>query len=131
TALKDRRRRNELGSDRRAGSHSRRELSRLRRAWLRRSWRAVLVLMVAALLSSLAALVFLPDKVAPYVVGALLASGVWLNYVFMLQTGGVMSHMMGVMGEEWTSDQLRKLRRHGWTLVNHVMLERRDVDHLA
>jgi hypothetical protein len=35
------------------------------------------------------------------------------------------------MGEEWTADELRKLRRRGWTLVNHVMLERRDVDHLA
>lgn len=84
-----------------------------------------------SLLSSLAALVFLPDSVAPYVVGALLASGAWLNYVFMLQTGGVMSHVLGVMGEQWTADELRKLRRRGWTIVNHVMLERRDVDHLA
>lgn len=87
--------------------------------------------MALALLSSLAAWVFLPDRVAPFVAGAVLTSGVWLNYVFMLQTGGVMSHVLGVMGEEWTSDELRKLRRRGWTLVNHVMLERRDVDHLA
>lgn len=89
------------------------------------------MLLAFALVSSVAALVFLPDAVAPYVVGALLATGVWLNYVFMLQTGGVMSHVLGVMGEEWTADELRKLRRRGWTLVNHVMLERRDVDHLA
>jgi hypothetical protein len=130
-ALRSRRRRQELGSDRRAGAHSRRELMRLRRAWLRRSWRAVLVIASLSLLSSLAALVFLPDSVAPYVVGALLASGAWLNYVFMLQTGGVMSHVLGVMGEQWTADELRKLRRRGWTIVNHVMLERRDVDHLA
>lgn len=129
--LRSRRRRQELGSDRRAGAHSRRELMRLRRAWLRRSWRAVLVIASLSLLSSLAALVFLPDSVAPYVVGALLASGAWLNYVFMLQTGGVMSHVLGVMGEQWTADELRKLRRRGWRLVNHVMLERRDVDHLA
>jgi hypothetical protein len=91
----------------------------------------VLVLLAFALVSSVAALVFLPDAVAPYVVGALLASGAWLNYVFMLQTGGVMSHVLGVMGEQWTADELRKLQRRGWTIVNHVMLERRDVDHLA
>lgn len=35
------------------------------------------------------------------------------------------------MGEQWTADELRKLRRHGWRIVNHVILERRDVDHLT
>lgn len=131
TRLRSRRRRKELGSERRAGSYSRRELSRLRRVWLRRSWRAVLAMMALAVISSIAALVLLPDAVAPFVAGATLVSGVWLNYVFMLQTGGVMSHVLGVMGEQWTADELRKLRRRGWTIVNHVMLERRDVDHLA
>lgn len=35
------------------------------------------------------------------------------------------------MGEQWPADELRKLRRHGWRIVNYVMLECRDVDHLT
>lgn len=82
-------------------------------------------------IGAVAAQLFLPDRIAPYAVGAISVSGVWLNYVFMLQTGGVMSHVVGVMGEEWTADELSKFRRRGWHLVNHVMLEHVDVDHVV
>jgi hypothetical protein len=38
--------------------------------------------------------------------------------------------MMGDLGEQWTASELRKLRRRGWRLVNHVMLKNRDIDHV-
>lgn len=124
------RRRRQLRSTQRAGAYSRRELQRLKRRWLRRSWKAVVAVMALIALGAVAAQLFLPDEIAPYVAGAIGVSGLWLNYVFMLQTSGVMSHVVGVMGEEWTTDELNKLRRRGWHLVNHVMLEHVDVDHV-
>lgn len=130
-AIASRRRARELSSDLRAGAHSRREIQRLRRDWLRRAWRPVAVVMTLAGVAALASYLFLPQAIAPYAVGAVLATGVWVNYVFMLQTGGVMSHVVGVMGEEWTAAELAKLRRRGWHLVNHVMLEHVDIDHVV
>jgi hypothetical protein len=31
--------------------------------------------------------------------------------------------------QEWTADELRRLRLHGWLTVNHVVLEQGSVDH--
>ncbi|CAN0269358.1 unnamed protein product, partial [Phaeothamnion confervicola] len=74
--------------------------------------------------------VVLPDASTPYVVGALLASVGWWFYVTMLEVGGMSSRRTGVIGEEWTTTELRKLRRAGWLHANHVMLEGKDVDHV-
>jgi hypothetical protein len=38
--------------------------------------------------------------------------------------------MMGDLGEQWTASELRKLRRRGWHLVNHLTLRNRDIDHV-
>jgi hypothetical protein len=48
----------------------------------------------------------------------------------MLETGGLASWRSGIIGEQLTADELRQLRREGWIVVNHVMLEWRDVDHV-
>jgi len=74
---------------------------------------------------------FLWAPAVPYATGALFASAAWWAYALMLQTAGVATKRSGILGEEWTSQELRRLRRHGWVTVNHVMLERVDVDHAA
>jgi hypothetical protein len=71
----------------------------------------VAIVMMLAGLAAFGFHLFLPESAAPYAVGAVLASGLWLSYVLMLQTGGVMSHVVGVLGEQWTADELRTLRR--------------------
>ena len=38
--------------------------------------------------------------------------------------------MMGDDAERWTASELRTLQRRGWRLVNHVMWQRHDVDHV-
>lgn len=75
--------------------------------------------------------VFVWQPVAPYAIGALLASAAWWVYAMMLETGGIASKRSGITAEEWTADELRKLRREGWTVVNHVMLVHADVDHVV
>lgn len=80
-------------------------------------------------LSAVLAVVLLPDEIAAYVAGAALVSGPWLAYVLWLETSGVAALRSGIDGEAWTAAELRKLGRRDWRLVNHVMLEHRDVDH--
>jgi hypothetical protein len=116
------------GGDR-VGAQSRRELHEQQRRWLRARWH--LILMVAAVAGLMAAavhsLVWAPA--APYVVGATLASSAWWVYTMMLETGGISSKRAGVTAEEWTASELRPFGRHGWRLVNHVMIQKSNVDH--
>jgi hypothetical protein len=63
-------------------------------------------------------------------IGGFVASAAWWTYTFMLATIGISPQHSGIAGEQWTADTLRPLRRSGWFLVNHVMLEHEDVDHV-
>ncbi len=100
------------------------------RRWLRRGWRVIVLAAVLAVLLAGFVQVFVPKPVAPYAIGALIASTAWWVYVLMLETGGIASKRSGITAEEWTADELRRLRREGWTVVNHVMLVHVDVDHV-
>ena len=128
--LRDRHRRAQLASDRRAGAQSRREVRARQRRWLRRH--LMPMVLVAALASMMAGFIhlFVWQPVAPYAIGALLASTAWWVYAMMLETGGIAAKRSGITAEEWTADELRKLRREGWSVVNHVMLVNSDVDHV-
>jgi len=127
--LRQRQRLAELAGVGRVGAQSRRQLHDQQLRWLRARWH--LILMVASIAGAVAAathfLVWAP--VAPYVVGGTLASAAWWIYTMMLETGGLVSKRAGVAAEEWTASELRPLRRRGWTLVNHVMIEKSNVDH--
>lgn len=127
--IRQRHRLTELASDRRAGVHSKRQLHYQQRRWLQSRWH--LILRVAAMVGILAAAIhfFVWEPVAPYVVGATLASAAWWVYAMMLETAGIISKRAGVAAEEWTASELRPLRRRGWRLVNHVMILKSDVDH--
>lgn len=101
------------------------------RRWLRRHWLAIMLVTVLAGLAAGFVHVFVWQPVAPYAIGALLASAAWWVYTMMLETGGIAAKRSGITAEEWTADELRKLRREGWTVVNHVMLVHADVDHVV
>jgi len=128
--LRDRARKAHLASDHRTGASSRREVRARHRRWLRRQWHVTAVVAALTGFAVAAVHVFVWKPVAPYVIGALLASAAWQIYTMMLETGGVASRRSGIVAEQWTADELRQLRCDDWIVVNHVMLEWRDVDHV-
>ncbi len=81
--------------------------------------------------SALVAQFVLPGWAAPYVVGAIVVGSIWTCTSILHSIDGMANHRLGIAGEEWTTDQLRKLRRRGWLFVNHVMLEKGDIDHVV
>lgn len=127
--VRQRYRRAELAGPGRVGAHARRQLREQQRRWLRARWHLILMVTASAGLVAVAIHAFVWKPVAPYVVGSVLASAGWWIYTMMLETGGLVSKRMGVAAEEWTASELRSLRKRGWRVVNHVMIQRADVDH--
>lgn len=126
-----RRRQRELASDWRSGAWSRRQIRASERQWMRRNWKVVSLLGgVFGSVAAIAQLTLHPAFLRPYVVTALVVSCAWLVHHVMVITSGVAGKLAGILGETWTNDELRGLRRSGWRVVNHVMLVRRDVDHV-
>jgi Nuclease-related domain len=124
------RREAQLASDQRTGVYARRKLRDRQRRWLASHWPLIVA---AAVLSATAALFiyyFVRPPVAPYLIGGFVSSAAWWTYTVMLRTGGITPQLSGIAAEQWTADSLRPLRRSGWILVNHVMLEYVDVDHV-
>jgi hypothetical protein len=119
----------ELASDSRVGAFARRELRKHQTHWLRSHWQFIATSVPTAAVLSAITLVFIPQPLAPYLVGAIVASVAWWIYVTMLETGGKTALRSGVLGEQRTASELRKLAGDGWKTINHVMLEGRDVDH--
>ncbi|MEK7794567.1 MAG: nuclease-related domain-containing protein, partial [Candidatus Hydrogenedentota bacterium] len=127
--IRELRRTVELAADSRVGAYARRELRNHQTQWLRSNWQFIATSVPTAAVLSAITLVFIPQPLAPYVVGAIVASVAWWIYVTMLETGGMTALRSGVLGEQRTASELRKLAGDGWKTINHVMLEGRDVDH--
>lgn len=124
-------RRRSLAGDQRAGSWARAEARVTQQAFLRRNWIPLLAagLVMAAFIAVTAALT--PD---PFVRGMIVGGGLVgvasMTWSWTLQATGTAPRMMGDLGEQWTAQELRKLRRRGWLLVNHVTLTTPDADHV-
>lgn len=73
----------------------------------------------------------LPDPIAPYVTGAVVMWMLCQIHQLGLDASGMTSRRLGILAEGWTADQLRALDRRSWHVIHHVMLEHRDVDHVA
>lgn len=116
------------------GSYGRREIQLRQRLWVRRQWRVVLAVCAATLAAGVAVwfattLPSVPGGIVPYVHGALVISAVWMIYVLMVQSGGIVSQQVGVMAEEWTAQALKSLQREGWHIVHDVAMEFGNLDH--
>lgn len=124
-------RRAELAGQQRAGAYSRRQIRMRRREVLRQHWRHFGIILIIGFVTALGAALLLPDQVSDFAVGAIAVSTLWVCASAMRWMDGMANHRLGVAGEEWTADELRKLRKRGWRVVNHVMLDknRGDVDH--
>lgn len=128
----DRRRRERaLAGDRRAGAYARSKARREQYAYARRAWWPLLLTGGAMLLAVGATAPFMP---AGFARGALVGSGTtaalgWLAFWVVL-VSGTAPKMMGDQAERWTAGELRKLRRHGYKVVNAMMLKPWDIDHV-
>jgi len=114
----------------RAGRYSRQLARDRQKAFIGASWRRLLVVLVVGI--ALAGLTeFLPSWTRGFVAGAWLASVVWFLVFLVVQLSGTASAMMGTTAEQWTAQELRKLRRRGWKVVSHTIPKYGDIDHIA
>ena len=102
-----------LSSQARAGAHARREIRRVQREWLRRSWQMQVV--IAGMGASLVVLThFLaPAALRQYLIGAIVASCVWWGYTLMLEMSGLGAKRSGILAEERTSAELPETALEG------------------
>lgn len=122
-------------------SYPRRELGRLRMAWLRRNQRLVLMLFVGTIV--LAGLTSLPLLVVPapgrwYLLGLLhagLGAAVLhlLHSAFLAHERGAIFQLRGAWGEENTRSELQRARRRRliWGWVDSITLRVGDLDHVV
>lgn len=129
-AINDSRRNRELASTRRAAAHARRQVRREQLLWVQRASGFLFSTLAFCVVAVVIAVVVLPDWLAPYVVGAEMTSFGWWIYLVMLKTAGLAGRVSGIDAEQWTIDELIRLTSRGWRLINHVMLEYVDVDHV-
>jgi len=105
---------------RRAGRHLRHRARQLHWEYIRdRPWLVVLYLAAGAILVAATALLA-PDRIRPYLVGALAASSLWYLAITVVIGSGSANWMQGLEGEEFTSDSLRRLRRRGWMIIDDI-----------
>jgi hypothetical protein len=120
-----------LANDQRAGRWARGKARRKQRAYVRENWRSLGAVCGGLLLLVVAAVPFFPGSFSRGLyLGSLSTVVLGLMAFWVVQATGTAPTMMGDDAEGWTARELRKLRRHGWKLINHVSLEGRDADHL-
>jgi hypothetical protein len=120
-----------LASDRRAGKWARGRARREQYEFVRRSWRRFALLGTVPLLLPSIAAAFLPRFVGGMLLGAAITAVLGLLAFYVIQATGTAPIMAGDGAEQWTAQELRPLRQHGWRLINHFNLSNSgDVDHL-
>ena len=114
----------------RAGRYSRQLARDRQKAFVGASWRRLLVVFIVGIaLTSLTE--FLPSWARAFVAGAWLASVVWFLTFLVVQLSGSASMEMARIAEQWTAQELRRLRRRGWKVVSHTIPKYGDIDHIA
>lgn len=121
----------QLAGDARAGSWARARARREQREFLRRNWRLTGGFSTLTLLFGILVSIAVPDVfVQGIVIGVTCTAVPALLWSWTVQVTGTGPVMMGDHAEQWSAQEMRKLRRHGWRLVNHFALGRDDIDHV-
>lgn len=124
--------RRELASDDRAGRYARREVRRRYAETLGRAWKALALVLVLVPLGFVPLALTQSTEGAWFVMGLGVATALWLAVLVVLFMSGATGALNGMVAEQWTAAELRKLRRRGWRLVNGLVLEDKfDIDHVA
>jgi len=76
------------------------------------------------------AVLIAPHWIRGFVLGVIVASGLWGAAYVVATMSGASPALMGQLAEQWTASELRRLRRRGWFLVNQVHFRPWDIDHV-
>jgi len=130
--VSDRRRRRALASNERAGQYSRDQAWKQVKDFARRSWWLLVAIPLVFFVASVPLILKFEGVARGTVLGASVASGLWFDAWIAVVWTGAASKFMGVNGELWTADEIRKLDDKGWRLINGLHLNSRyDIDHVA
>lgn len=102
-------------------------------AYLRANW-ATLAIALAVALPFIVVPLWLIDwdsAVRGFLLGVSLTALFLGSYHWCVIASGAAGSRMGAEAEQWTDMELRRLRRSGWRIVNHVVLRYGDIDHIA
>lgn len=130
----ERRREQRQRSSARAGTSAAEFASRRIDAFLRRRWQPMAIVAVGSLAFAAAVWFLLPgsDGARGFATGAFLAAMGAALYHWAVLASGAAGTSMGQAAEEWTSSDLRRLRRNGWQTLDHLILRPpADIDHVA
>lgn len=101
----------------------------LRRRW---AWLGLIVLFVSSCTIALWFVLPGSDAVRGFGAGVFVAGGVGAMYHWTVLASGAANVSVGGAAEEWTSLDLRRLRRRGWRTLDHLILRPpHDIDHVA
>jgi hypothetical protein len=90
------------------------------------------LLLLAFVVASLWPLLRWHGAVRWVVVGACISSGLWGIALTVTVLSGAASQLAASAAESWTASELRRMRRHGWRLINGVRIRySEDIDHVV
>jgi hypothetical protein len=124
-------RRRALAGDARAGTWARGQARTAQREFLLEHWWLFALFLLAVLAVAIGCGRLMPNEfMKGLVLGAALVAGPGAVWVIAVQVTGSAPVMMGDQAEQWTAQELRKLSRRDWRLVNHFALASDDIDHV-
>ncbi len=130
-SLHAQRRRRSLASDERAGSWARGHARRAQREFLRETWWLFGSFTALAIGAAVVCGLFIPSAfMRGLVLGVALVAAPGAVWIVAMQYTNTAPIMMGDQAEQWTAQELRRLTRRGWRLLNHFSLRVDDIDHV-
>ena len=125
-------RRRSLASDERAGSWARGRARRAQREFLRETWWLFGSFIAVTIGAALVCGLFIPSAfLRGLALGVAVIAAPGAVWIFAMQYTNTAPIMMGEQAEQWTAQELRRLTRRGWRLVNHFALRSDDIDHVV
>ena len=120
--------------DRRSGRYSRSQSRSRIAGWLRSNWRSLLPAVAFLVLTFALSVAVAPN---PFIRGAIVGAGgtlaVGVVFLAALIGSDSMRFVLGTLGEGATEEffSSRTRRRAGWHLINGIVINGRDIDHIA
>lgn len=131
TTTRQRLRDRQLAGDGRAGQWAREEARRQQWHFIRRRWRLLVTMTMAMIVLTAVVVSFLNGAFERgFILGASFAGTIGALTVLVMQVTGTAPISMGATAEQWTASELRPLRKAGWQVINHVALQKWDIDHV-
>jgi hypothetical protein len=125
------RRSRQLASERRAALVARKQVRERLVAASRQIWPILLGLVVVPPAAAIPFVALKGGELRWVVLGMCLAIGPWLASVVLIVMSGVAPRAAGTLAEEWTTQELRRLKKRGWRVVTGLTLPDIQVDHVA